>query len=315
MGNNCKLHFITSCTQSKSSKLGRPVSLSSIESNGDLNVDEWLQKLFKNPPKAKAIDVYNGDHWSVAKDILDKYADELWVLSAGYGLINANTEITAYDATFSAGSESSISNHFAQALSLKDRNKYWWNKLTETNDFTISLNYLFDQYKGDIFVIAAAPAYLKVIQEDIIDCISSGIIDEKHLLIVSSETVNTLDNYSVKTKEKLRTHREIKGSLISLNNRVARYLLSVGYQNQFDITEMKKSYLAIDNEVKDVKRASVRKVTDEELTNMIRVELASTQGIRISASILLRQFRNAGLSCEQKRFFRLFKSAQTAVVE
>ena len=309
MANDCKVHFITSCTQSKSTKLGKPVSLSEIRKTGSINVSEWLDKLLDNSPKAKALNVYTGDHWSVARDIFNKYTDDLWILSAGYGLINANCQITKYDATFATGSKNSIGANFALDLPPNERNRRWWNELVETNHISLSIEDLFTNHKGDIFIIAAAPAYLKVVQESIINCISAGVIDADHLLIVSSDIHSALNTYSVKTKEKLRTHNKIKGSLISLNNRVARYLLKEGQKNQFSLSKMKKAHEVIESEIQDVIRPPVKKLSDDEVLEKIRVKLTLTTATKTSASVLLRQFRDEGFSCEQKRFFRLYQSA------
>jgi len=106
------VHLITSCTQSKAAKYGEALPLSACSEHSGFTPEKWLRELSLRPKKGPALEVYTGDHWSVSKDIVKNYVDELWVLSAGYGLINARTDIASYDATFSSGNRNSINDSY-----------------------------------------------------------------------------------------------------------------------------------------------------------------------------------------------------------
>ena len=126
MDNKQPIHFITSCTKSKAVKYGKALALSECSEHPGFGPSSWLCELSKREKQGPALEVYVGDHWSVSKDILVNYAQDLWVISAGYGLINAQKTIASYDATFSTGDRNSISNNLGFDSHPKEQNKAWW---------------------------------------------------------------------------------------------------------------------------------------------------------------------------------------------
>ena len=56
------------------------------------SVDEWVNRLKSTDVDlVKMIDLYKGGYWNIVKDInQNSKVDNVWVLSAGYGIININ---------------------------------------------------------------------------------------------------------------------------------------------------------------------------------------------------------------------------------
>ena len=77
-------------------------------------------------PTTPAIDLYAGEHWDVARRLANlSDADtsvELWVCSAGYGLIPASAPSAPYAATFTPGNADSVPDGAEGASA-------WWNAL------------------------------------------------------------------------------------------------------------------------------------------------------------------------------------------
>src|SRR5262249_4598002 len=74
----------------------------------------WQRNLGSAATENHAADaVYMGDHWSVVRTIPDAARTaglrvQLWICSAGYGLIRPETPIKAYQATFARGEDNYI---------------------------------------------------------------------------------------------------------------------------------------------------------------------------------------------------------------
>jgi len=303
------VHFITSCTQSKAVKYGEALQLSKCSENPKFSPEYWLRTLGQKLPKGPALEVYTGDHWSVSKDILKNYANELWVLSAGYGLISAKSDIGAYDATFSTGNQNSVSNNLGLISSSIQQNRIWWNELTLLNKNSLSLTELFKRFRNDLFIIAAAPTYINVVKQEIKESISSRLVNEDNLLIITSSIDSELKNFSIITKEKVRTHKDIGGSVVSIHTRVARQLLKSSKKFQYSIANMKVEYLKLENQSPNIVKKPIRKLTDDEIVKIIKNLITEFSDVKLSSSVVLRMFRDKGYSCEQKRFSRLYKTA------
>jgi len=88
------IKVIVTCANSKN--LSSVVDLQNIKS-----LEEWKSQLESSPgEKLPAIDLYKGGYWNNIKKI-NQVADELYIISTGYGLIKSTTPIKSYQATFS----------------------------------------------------------------------------------------------------------------------------------------------------------------------------------------------------------------------
>ena len=87
----------------------------------------WKELLSATPEeKYPAEDLYMGEHWSVTRDIASNASDrgwdlQLWICSAGYGLIRPSTRINSYQVTFASGTIDSVT-AWGRNASWK-----WWN--------------------------------------------------------------------------------------------------------------------------------------------------------------------------------------------
>ncbi|MDN2648135.1 hypothetical protein OB909_22725 [Klebsiella pneumoniae] len=133
-----RLNLITSCTNSKhnnghsvlnlaifSEKYKTPKGL--IHAWGEAVNSALSTKLVVPVEK-----LYKGGHWSTAMSIYDAQPIELWVLSAGFGLLKHGDAIVPYQATFATGHKDSIP-LFSDKYGKKSFYQEWWGKLNEAS--------------------------------------------------------------------------------------------------------------------------------------------------------------------------------------
>ncbi|ALO34583.1 hypothetical protein CMT41_07540 [Colwellia sp. MT41] len=300
-----KIHLITNCTNLKKRNIQGKVALESLtkKHSSQTIVNSWCKHLENAEQKVPAIELYAGDHWKVAKSIIIPNLD-LWVLSAGYGLIHSSSNIGSYDATFSNGSENSINK---TGLT----NNEWWKALHQIrNSVNLkchSLHSLVSTNADDVFFIAASPDYLRVIQAELKELVFNKKLTHKNLFIVSSK--HNIDEKLTPffLESSASFCRTLKGGRVSLNIRLAKYLLEQDEVNGFSHKKVIDKYNHLKNTSEKLLVNNRQKLSDDEINSFITKELKFQQGPKMSASMLLKRLRSKNLACEQKRFTRLFK--------
>jgi len=300
-----KIHLVTNCTNLKKTNIQGKIQLRNlIENNSAQNiVNSWCDQLENAEQKVPANEVYAGDHWKVAKSIIRPNL-ELWILSAGYGLIHNSSKIGSYDATFSNGSENSINK---TGLT----NSEWWNNLHQIRNNEAfkcnSLQSLVSANTDDIFFIAASPDYLKVIQDELEQLVLEKKLTNENFFIVSSKhnISEQLIPYFLESKADFCS--TLKGGRVSLNIRLAKYLLGESETNVFDSKSVIDKYNDLEKSAIKLLVKNRQKLTDEDVIAFIKSELDKHHKAKISATMLLKNLRNKNLACEQKRFSRLLK--------
>jgi hypothetical protein len=159
----------------------------------DLVLNNWLETI-QGPTNQKfpAQDLYIGSNWkevlSCAKTASSVgFVPQLWVVSAGWGLIPANYKITLYAASFSEG-ESSIHNlKWPQEFNSKQRSRSWWQTINQKRklDLPSSIPQLYSSLpnKKDLRVlIILSKEYYLPLELEIFELISLGA----EVVIISS---------------------------------------------------------------------------------------------------------------------------------
>ena len=302
-----KVHLITNCSSGKSSKLGKKVQIKSICNENHSPSKAWLELLKRKKNLLEAIDVYVGDHWSQVKDVFNANIP-VWVVSAGYGFISAKEKITSYDATFNGNHENSVSRFF-YGSTLAEKNSIWWDQINDTNSLSSAgpIERLYKSNESDVFFIVVPPNYLKVLEPELKKLVASGVINDKNTFIISSKQnlEPSLKEFFFQSKDNLC--KKLKGSRISLNIRLANYVIK-RLETQRDISSQVKSiYKGLFEELPPAEKFNRKKMTDEDVFQFLRGELQSRNDKFPSASYLLRVLRDNGMACEQKRFGKIYK--------
>ncbi|MFL6450932.1 MAG: hypothetical protein ACJ746_25120 [Bryobacteraceae bacterium] len=274
-----------------------------------VRVAEWGRRLnLVGTAHHRAQDLYIGDHWSVARNLPEfargfGFDVRLWICSAGYGFISPETNIKPYAATFAADSEDYVS-----CSGDRCEARQWWDGVCRLNPRGCktgpqTIHDLCSVHSRTPLIIALSREYLDAVSDDVETALKWPYFRE-HLAIVScgsSKDRSSLRGNLVPCDSSMATI--VGGALTSLNVRIVRHLLSALNGEAISFVNISKAIVA--SRVPRRKLRTVKPRTNEEIIDFIRRNLATTQ--KSSASALLRRHRDAGYSCEQKRFSELYR--------
>jgi hypothetical protein len=242
-----------------------------------------------------AAGLYAGDHWRAALEAYElaaRYSSraELWVISAGYGLIAASTLIKPYSATFARGMPDSVWRGPSDGHRMECLHE-WWDAL----EHDTSLLELLPMRGEGALVIAAGSDYLTVL---------SGALEE---LLESDGARNRVSIVSAGTNQLPAAlpvsgafRRYVGGTDASLNARVLALLAHDAGFHRFQRSAMAATLSRIASELPPTDRRKGRTVDDEEVIR--RITEMRHRVPEISRSLALRRLRTDGVACEHKRF-------------
>lgn len=306
---NDVINLIVTCTNRKSSP---PTPLHQARNLKGASVAVrarvWSERLSASEGGFAAEQVYKGDHWSVVRSIANSrgpHKVQVWVASAGYGLMSPQTRIVAYAATLSGG-------HVDSVASSSEERRSWWASLT-TNPPKASplgprsIRKVAAKFSSSPLIIAASPEYIDAMADDILA--ASQRLDQPELLTVlcrSGGAPHELTPFAVHLSASLAS--ELGGALTSLNARVVRWLVSFGTARLTRPT--------VDRYIRQLSdRCCARviprrsKMTDAEVRKHIQDE---QRVVFRSRSALLKLLREKGYAVEQSRFGKIYSEVAEA---
>lgn len=256
----------------------------------------------------EAQDLYQGDHWSVVRQVISQQDSgiRVWIASAGCGLISPQTHVPSYRATFRSNEIDSVAGD-------ADERRRWWHGLTQLSFETAAPRTVTDlvhTYPTSTMLIAASPDYLTAMSRDMENALKA--MSERNRFIVlcrKGVRLDGLEEAQVELGANLST--AVGGSMTSLNARMIRFLIRrLGIS--FDRTTVQAEVEELRSHCKLQMVAARRKSSDEQISAFIRDALKRNPSI--SGSAALTAFRDAGKAAEQRRFQSLFRSSQQEVL-
>lgn len=151
------VHLIVTCTRRKTVPAGDAVFPD--ERDVERAYGLWLERLAqarRGSPAMTAGELYTGQHWSRAAAAAARNGAEMWVISAGLGLLHVSDPVVPYEATFS---------------SMPFSHSRLWESLTACPPAErryASLRTLMQARPDDRFVVAASPVYLHAVEADLL---------------------------------------------------------------------------------------------------------------------------------------------------
>nr|WP_217437033.1 hypothetical protein [Serratia fonticola] len=256
-----------------------------------------------------AEDLYKGGHWATAKAILKQYPVDLWILSAGLGLLHHKDKVIPYKATFAVGYEESIPSYSHEYVG-KTFHRTWWKEISERSCFKsqhpTSITELMKKNNRDFFIICGSPDYINAIELDVINGLEYLVDSKKQLLIITSKKINNrLEGYLFKTSQKMANW--LKCNMLMLNISMAKYIINDFTSNKSN--DLNEISLHISDALSELPEREIKKGirrSPEEVNHFILKMMHQEPGI--SATHALRTFRDSGNSFEEKRFRAAFKA-------
>jgi hypothetical protein len=250
-----------------------------------------------------------GEHWQAALSI-PGIGDQvglpvdLWVASAGYGLVNAGDSIKPYAATFAPGLPDSVVG--MGEPNRPSRNGNWWGQLAQwpgpNPGNPRSVSELARQNPGNYLLVVLGSTYLSAVQDDVITA-RSLLKDPGLLLIISAGTSRSSRLGSNLIPVGSAHQQALGGTRVSLNARAARWLIATWPDHRFSAAAIASAVAGMRRQ--QVMRAKGKQMSDAEVSAFIRAQLEKQPSVRKTA--LLRQLRSQGQACEQDRFAGIFE--------
>jgi|688.fasta_scaffold14087_5 hypothetical protein len=305
-----RVRIVVSCTDRKSAPADATLQLRNYTDELTARADAWIERISRPTRTGRpAGDLYQGGHWHVVRQfgaIGDKngLAVEVWVVSAGYGLIQSESVIEPYAATFATRGADSITRVDSNANAGDDA-AYWWSRLSgrrRSDHRAASLASLAASDPQSPLLIALSGSYVRAIQKDLLTA-AKALADPGLLLLVTGEDRAAVRPFRLPVDARLQ--KSLGGALGSLNARVVRLLLETTGMHGWEATRIRTQLSNSLAEVPAVVPFSRRPMTDAEIEDFIRDGITAEE--TIPQTRLLRRLRDNGMACEQKRFGDLYR--------
>ena len=310
-----RIAIVVPCTASKQWPVGglRIAQVVGGETEVGERFRRWKAAVSQAGQVGVARNLYAGPRWqasmriAVAADGPRRDVD-LFVASAGLGLIDADRLVPSYSATFSRGSEDSVVAAGIKGRERRDATQQWWKALTRRG---WSLRRLAQNYERVVIVLS--PDYLDAVADDLGEAVDVG--GSSVLIFGTGEpTDRALAPNWVRVGRHLRETTEerpdpvVNGLDATLLQSTAALVVRRTLNDWSSAWKVQRllDRLADPSEVtiEAMARARRRPSTDEDICAFIRAQLADAG--RASAD-LLSVWRNVEeRQCEEGRFKRLY---------
>ena len=250
---------------------------------------EWLRRLEAEALRMPLERLYAGDAWARAMDLQGAARDagfdpDLFVASAGLGLVHISEAVPAYGATFDQTSEDAVSSDFESARS-------WWNHFQAAGGKGLR------DVAADSTLIVLSASYAVALDDDLHDLAAMG---RDTLLIGGHTDIPGLSRLPAD----LSLRAELGGTASSLLNRMAATWLSHtgGTILTSEATQETWDEWASTRRRQPTPRRET--LTDAEVRSFVKGLREANP--RVSKSRALRALRDHGHACEQRRFGSLY---------
>lgn len=279
----------------------------------------WTGRLGREGERRPALDMYKGEHWQVAKSLpglavaagpVAQDDVRLWTCSAGYGLIPAEAPVRPYAATLTPGHADSVSKSGGGVGGRADA-AAWWRAIADWEGPAPGVPRSFAALAAcdpdATFLLALSAPYLQACATDITKA-AATVTDADRFLIVSAGTRATGDIGQLLLPADARLQGDLGGTRGVLNVRIAAALLEQAMLDRSSASGYLSEKL---NTSPGITRYDRKPMPDSKVKHWIAAALRETPGV--SASGLLRRFRDEGFACEQGRFGRLHRECKASL--
>jgi hypothetical protein len=291
-----KVNVIVPCTARKTTEIEHQAHMSEVVGKDlETRAQEWFTRLTQIRTGCRpAIDMYCGSAWTPVLRIARSSEINIWIISAGYGLLHHSDIIAPYAATFSSTHPDSVSTD--QMFHVSD----WWMKCCSLNKTRKTITDLAKENPDVPIVVAVSKPYLEAVQADLCSA-RSILLDGDLLSIISVGAIKDGVLESNLLPCDTRMEQVIGLGRSSLNTRILEEIV----ENHDEGFNFKNLYLFImsrqQGQVPTLYPVRSR-MTDKEVVDFIAANIHDSK----SFTVLLRRLRDLGGACEYKRFKQLF---------
>lgn len=274
---------------------------------GDMRavVDEWHRAVsLSSGDPYPACDVYRGRAFSEAKRAAEIVGGELWIVSAGLGLLRANELIPIYDLSVTGGGENDVREKILGTFIDED----WWSNINREfwgEDKPISKMVI--RAPARIYVFALSSKYYRLVEDDLL---SIPPMDRKRLRFVGLGMEKVVDKallpYLLPYDSRFDgPDSPIRGTRSDFAQRAARHFVQeLVARGVNGLEEQKKTISRLMEKWHAPMQPGRESMTDEKILAYIRKK--AKEAPKCGNSRMLRALRDSGFRCEQNRFKGLY---------
>jgi hypothetical protein len=267
-------------------------------------MEQWTQALGSATATTSVARLYKGGYWALARTLVQETSlpVQAFVASAGLGLKDFAEFGPGYSATFNPEDSDVVAGGHESNGRL-----WWWRHLGGR----ARLRALGEAEQSRVLV-ALPTAYLAVLMPDL-EVLQARLGTTRVLVFTADPSLaGTLGGSVVLLQG--RMSKVLGGTAGQLTVRALDYVVRRAVAPE-DLTPSRATLLLEEVRTRSPERLYPKRLrqTEGQVENWIRAALLSEQP-PLSASAALKQFRAAGLACEQKHFGRLFRTLQAEVM-
>lgn len=251
--------------------------------------------------------LYLGDHWAVVRDLpviaqTAGWNAQVWIASAGYGLVPAAAPLHSYAATFSRGHRDAVVRSTTRDGRVEAR--IWWSLLGSVigpvRKAPRRIADLLESHPRAHVLVVGSETYVRALEDDLLEVVRL-LKGRDGLLLVTGSHVglkSELERACIPSLAKLTHH--LGGSLIGLHARLARWILEDAPKTGLEAEGVRNAVQRLITRTPTRESFDRRKMTDHEVSRFI--ERTLRQDATLPQTVLLRRLRDSGRACEQARF-------------
>lgn len=308
-------HIILSCTNRKRTN-GCPGNrrLRDIFPAGPgLRAASWIEAVSTVPSWGPARELYLGEYWKAGLELSAESArrrsTEVYVASAGLGLVQSDAQVPGYAATFTRGHPDSVL--LGEMGSPTAVRREWWEALAEwvgpgdrgaprrLSDLAAT--------PGANLLVCVGPDYIDATADDLRDT-QKVLGDDRLVIVASGDAPEGLAEAWVKCPGQLRMR--FGGSMSSTGVRAARAMLErLDPDEPLGARQARGLIKVFLRNTKPLPLFGRDRLSDDDVLAWIRADAQAHPGTT-NKTAALRRLRNEGRACEQSRFGRLYDAAR-----
>src|SRR6266496_2163195 len=254
------LNIIVSCTDRK--RLSVPSRLQARAISGlplKQRFERWWDRLSgAREQSVQAQDLYMGDHWQICRSLPAMAREKgfhpnLWVTSAGYGLVAADALLHSYSATFAGRQPDAVVTTAEGPEGLRT----WWSLLAgrqgPLRGAPRTLAEVVRSSPRCHVLLVCSPIYVRALADDLVEAVDEMANRDQFLIVTSPASLSpALQEQVIPSEGRLRSL--VGGALPSLHARVARRILREVRRSRLNAPDVRKKYQALLRRTPDLPR-------------------------------------------------------------
>jgi len=301
------LIHITTCTNRKRLKpLDTLLCRDLPRGNLSMVAEAWIDRVLFAPREHKASNIYCGRGFSESMTASRMVSTELWVISAGLGLLCANELIPPYSLTMSPGVNDSICDRIKPDFHPSE----WWKSINMSSGRSFK-NLIEGDENKNVFLISLSQPYLTLVIEDLMSLNDESLDRVRIVGIISRGGLPTrLQKVCMPYDTRINDPICCPGTMSDFAQRATlHFVKNVWCNARHESAEYHAAEIIKLMEGLIMPTVPKRKqLTDAEVINEISLNWDRAEGYSTRMLRILRD--DLQVACEQKRFSILFKQVR-----